>query len=130
MLTDPIADMLTRIRNGYLVKKSQVELPYSRVKEAILNLLHQEEFVESVAVDGEGKDKRITVGLKYDHKLPAVTKIRRISKPGQRVYRRSQDLPQVLSGQGLAIVTTPKGIMTAKQARKQNLGGEVICYVW
>lgn len=130
MQTDPIADMLTRIRNGYLVKKSQIEVPYSRIKEEIGQLLEREHFLEKVTVAGEGKEKHLSLQLRYEAGQPAVTKVRRISKPGRRVYCSSQELPRVLSGLGIAIVTTAKGVMTAREAKKQNLGGEVICYVW
>jgi len=130
MQTDPIADMLTRIRNGYLAKKSHCEVPYSRIKEEIGQLLEREHFLEKVTVAGEGKEKHLSLQLRYETGQPAVTKVRRISKPGRRVYSSSQELPRVLSGLGMAIVTTAKGVMTVREAKKQNLGGEVICYVW
>jgi len=130
MQTDPIADMLTRIRNGYLVNKKTVIVPYSKIKTEISQLLAEKKFIDKVTVSGEGKDKHLKIVLRYEEGRPAITKVRRISKPGRRVYKPSQELPRVLSGLGMAIMTTSKGVMTAQEAKKANLGGEVICYVW
>lgn len=131
MLSDPIADMLTRIRNGYLAHQRQVEVPYSRVKEAIAKILVEEGFAAGVEASGKKpKDKRLLIRLKYEAKKPVLTGIKRISKPGVRTYSPADKLPLVQSGFGISIVSTPKGIMTAAEARKKNVGGEVICNVW
>lgn len=130
MSTDPIADMLTRIRNGYLVKKSQVSVPYSKIKAELAGLLVKNNFLEKITLEGKGKDREIKLDLKYLKNKPAITKIVRISRPGRRVYQKRKDLRQVISGLGRAVISTSKGIMTAKQARKENLGGEIICKVW
>ncbi len=130
MLTDAIADMLTRIRNGYLAKKAEVSAPYSKIKEKTVDILVENQLLEKVEVKGKDKDKHIKMSLKYVDGKPAITKIIRVSRPGKRVYQKSKDLPLVLSGLGIAIVSTPKGIMTVKEAKKENLGGEVICQVW
>ena len=130
MLTDAIADMLTRIRNGYLAKKAEVVAPYSKIKAKTVDILMGHELLEKAEIKGKGKDKHIKMFLKYTDGKPAITKIMRVSRPGRRVYQKSKDLPLVLSGLGIAIVSTSRGIMIAKEAKKENLGGEVICQVW
>ncbi|OGD63835.1 30S ribosomal protein S8 [Candidatus Beckwithbacteria bacterium RBG_13_42_9] len=128
MLTDPIADMLTRIRNGYLVKKETVAIPYSRIKAKIVEILVKHNYLQSQVVTEEGKDKKITVTLNYLEGKPAVTKLLRISKPGRRLYqnKRRQDK----SSLGITIITTSQGIMTVEEASKKKTGGEIICQIW
>ncbi len=128
MMTDPIADMLTRIRNANQRKHTDVNVPFSKLKLNILNLLKEEGYVQSLK---QTEDKRtIIVTLKYKEKKRTITGLKRISKPGLRVYSNNDDLPHVLNGLGLAIISTSKGIMSDHNARKNNLGGEVIAYVW
>ncbi len=134
MMSDPIADMLTRIRNALLAGKATVEVPASKIKVEIARILKEEGFVEDFTVGDETPFALITIKLKYygarRERKPVITNIQRVSKPGRRVYRGRTDLPRVLSGIGIAIVTTPKGVMTAQQARRERIGGEVLCYVW
>lgn len=131
MKFDPIADMLTRIRNALTVKHSYVEVPASQIKKAIADLLVAEGYVASAEYEGEGVNKIIKVVLKYGvNGEKVITGIKRISKPGLRVYCGVEELPSVLNGLGTAIISTNKGIMTDKQARNAKLGGEVIAYVW
>jgi small subunit ribosomal protein S8 len=130
-VTDPIADMLTRIRNGLVVRKTFVLMPSSRIKVAIAQILLEEGYIQGYEVTNERPQPNIRVWLKYDqNRRPIVTGLKRVSTPGRRVYRGRQDLPWVLSGLGIAIVSTPKGVMTGREARRQNVGGEVLCYVW
>jgi small subunit ribosomal protein S8 len=131
---DPIADMLTRIRNALMVQKPNVLVPKSKIKVEIARILKEEGFIEDYTVGDEQPVPMIDIKLKYygsrRERRPVITQIQRVSKPGRRVYRKRSDLPIVLSGTGVAIVTTPKGVMTAQQARRQRVGGEVLCYVW
>jgi len=131
---DPIADMLTRIRNGLLARHTDVAIPKSKIKVEIARILKQEGFVEDYRIVEEEPVAMIHVKLKYwgprRGRQPVITKLQRISKPGRRVYRKRNELPIVLSGTGIAIITTPKGVMTAQEARRQGVGGEVLCYVW
>lgn len=130
-ITDPIADMLTRIRNGLTVKHETVEVPYSKMKKAIADILVEEGYINSVEINDGEVCKVMTVSLKYGAKKErAITGIKRISKPGLRVYAPADKLPKVLGGLGIAILSTSKGVMTDKQARKENVGGEVLAYVW
>ncbi|NWF67777.1 MAG: 30S ribosomal protein S8 [Chloroflexi bacterium] len=133
-INDPIADMLTRIRNALLVGKSTVIVPVSKIKLDIARILKEEGYIEDFIVGAETPAPFITITLKYygarRERVPVITHIERVSKPGRRVYRSCRDLPRVLSGTGIAIVTTPKGVMTAQQARRERVGGEVLCYVW
>jgi small subunit ribosomal protein S8 len=129
--TDPIADMLTRIRNASAARHRELTLPSSRVKREIARILVEEGFVESFATQQGGVQEMLTVQLKYvEGRTPVVSGLKRISKPGLRVYARKTEIPRVLGGLGLAILSTSHGIMTGSQARKLNLGGEVLCYVW
>lgn len=130
MITDPISDMLTRIRNAAAVRKTEVAIPHSKVKFAIAKILEQEGFVQSVQATGEGIHKAIVVGLKYQNREPAFRSLKRVSKPGHRVYRKADELKQVLSGFGVSIISTPNGLMTNKEARSRRLGGEVVCEVF
>ena len=129
-MTDPIADMLTRIRNVNLIRKETVEIPFSRVKDEIAELLKNEGFIKSKTVQGEGKDKKIVIEMKYVNRERVITGLKRISKPGLRVYVSSNDVPKVLNGLGIAIISTNKGIMTDENARNNNVGGEVMAYIW
>lgn len=130
VMTDPIADMLTRIRNANQMRHETVTMPHSKLKVEVARLLEEEGFIKGYKVDGEIK-KNIIVELKYGRSNERViTGIKRVSKPGLRVYTKSESLPRVLNGLGLAIISTPKGVMSEKQARKENVGGEVIAYVW
>jgi small subunit ribosomal protein S8 len=129
--TDPIADMLARIRNALIVRKPFVLVPSSKIKVAIAQTLLDEGFIQGYEVTNERPQPNIRLWLKYDDKRkPVVTGLKRVSKPGRRVYKGKQDLPWVLSGLGIAIVSTPKGVMTGREARRQGVGGEILCYVW
>lgn len=130
--TDPIADMLTRIRNGLTAEHETVNVPSSKVKVEIARILKQEGYIVDYSVEGEtAKDKTITITLKYGpDKQKVITGLKRISKPGLRVYAQANDVPRVLNGLGTAIISTSKGLMTDRDARKQNLGGEVVAYIW
>ena len=129
VMSDPIADMLTRIRNANSAYHEKVEMPASTMKAAVLNILKEEGFVKNYETVDEGKTLKVT--LKYgSHKEKVITGIKRISKPGLRVYASKEELPRVLGGLGIAVISTSQGVMTDKKARKLGLGGEVIAYVW
>ncbi len=131
VMTDPIADFLTRIRNANLIYRDKVEAPASKMKKAIAAILKEEGYVKDYELIDDGKQGIIRVYLKYGpNRERVITGLKRISKPGLRVYARKDQLPKVLGGLGIAIISTSKGIMTDKRARKEGLGGEVICYVW
>ncbi len=127
-MTDPIADLLTRIRNAQLAGQRDVVLPYSKLKYAIAQVLEKEGWVVGLA--SQDHQKNLKILLKYDQGKPVIQDLRRISKPGRRVYVGRHELPRVLNGLGMAIVSTPKGVMTADQARQSKLGGEVICEIF
>ena len=129
-MTDPIADMLTRIRNANQNRSASCEIPTSKVKLEIAKILKDEGFIEDYKIEGETANKIMTLTLKYKNKERVITGLKRISKPGLRVYAKAEELPTVLNGLGIAIISTSKGIMTDKEARKNSLGGEVIAYVW
>jgi len=128
MQTDPIADMLTRIRNAQAVHKKMVSIPLSKVKVAITKVLEREGFVASYDYT-DGNYPSLQIVLKYYNNLPVIDRIQRVSRPGLRVYKSKTELPVVNSGLGIAIISTPKGIMSDKEARRLQLGGEVLCYV-
>ena len=131
MNTDPVADMLTRIRNANIVSHPTIEMPSSKLKVALAKLLKEEGFIADYSERVEGHFKYLTVVLKYDElNKPVITNLRRISKPGLRNYCKAKNLPQVLGGLGIAIVSTSKGLLTDRKARKENLGGEILCYVY
>lgn len=131
MTFDPIADMLTRIRNGLTAKHETVEIPASQIKKAIADLLVSEGYLQSAEIVGEGVKQNIVVTLKYGaNGQKVINGIKRISTPGLRIYSSVEDLPRVLNGLGIAIISTNKGIMTDKQARQAKVGGEVLAYVW
>ncbi|CVK21146.1 MULTISPECIES: 30S ribosomal protein S8 [Sporomusa] len=131
VMTDPIADMLTRIRNANSVYHDKVEIPASKIKQAVVQILKDEGFVKDYDMIQDGKQGMLRVSLKYGpNREKVITGIKRISKPGLRVYAKKEQLPRVLGGLGIAIISTSKGIMSDKTARKEGLGGEVIAYVW
>ncbi len=128
-MTDPVSDMLTRIRNGQKARKVSVSMPASTVKVAVASVLKDEGYIADFASSGEGAMKTLSVELKYFEGAPVIEKVQRVSKPGLRIYRGKDDLPKVLGGLGIAIVSTSAGVMSDRQARKQGIGGEVICVV-
>jgi small subunit ribosomal protein S8 len=128
-MTDTISDMLTRIRNASRVQLPVVELPHSKMKESIANILKKEGYVGEVSVEGKAA-KKIKVKLKYEGKKSVIEGLRRVSTPGLRRYVGATDIPRVRGGLGISVVSTSQGLMTGTQARKSNLGGELICYVW
>lgn len=130
VMTDPIADLFTRIRNANQMRHEKVVLPHSKIKTEIVKILEEEGFINGYKIDGDVK-KNLVIELKYGRSNERVISgIKRVSKPGLRVYAKSEELPKVLNGLGLAIISTSKGVMSEKQARKENVGGEVIAYVW
>ncbi|MDA0829713.1 MAG: 30S ribosomal protein S8 [Burkholderiales bacterium] len=129
-MSDPIADMLTRIRNAQMAEKSKVKMPFSNVKRAIAQVLIDEGYIESMTVIGqEQKKPELELALKYYAGRPVIEKIERVSRPGLRIYKGAQDIPTVMNGLGVAIVSTPKGVMTDRRARSTGIGGEVLCIV-
>lgn len=129
MNSDPISDMLTRIRNGGRANLATVQIPHSKLKEGIASILKSEGFVSGFEVTGD-QIKSITVSLKYEGRRPVIEGLRRISSPGLRCYTSSVDVPRVRGGLGVSILSTSQGVMTGRQARSSNVGGEVLCYVW
>ena len=130
-MTDPIADMLTRIRNANQNRAKTVSMPSSKMREEIAKILKDEGFIEEFSIEENDVQNTLTLTLKYGQKKERViTGLKRVSKPGLRVYSKAEELPRVLNGLGIAIISTPKGIMTDKEARKANVGGEVIAYIW
>ncbi|CAM2150153.1 30S ribosomal subunit protein S8 [Pararobbsia alpina] len=128
-MSDPIADMLTRIRNAQMVEKVSVAMPSSKVKVAIAQVLKDEGYIDDFAVKAEGAKSELQIALKYYAGRPVIERLERVSRPGLRVYKGRNDIPQVMNGLGVAIVSTPKGVMTDRKARATGVGGEVICYV-
>ncbi|MDN5344413.1 MAG: small subunit ribosomal protein [Clostridia bacterium] len=130
-MTDPIADFLTRIRNANMVYQEKVEVPASRMKRALAEILKNEGYIKSYEYVEDGKQGILRLYLKYGpNKEKVITGIKRISRPGLRIYARKGEVPKVLGGLGLAVISTSKGILTDKQARREGVGGEVICYIW
>lgn len=130
-ITDAIADLLTRIRNASSAKHEYVDVPASNMKKAIVQILVDEGYVANYTVKEDGKQGIIRIALKYtEDKKAVITGLRRVSKPGLRIYAKCEDMPRVMKGLGIAIVSTPKGVMTDKQARKENVGGEILAFVW
>ena len=130
-ITDPIADLLTRIRNASSAKHDTVDIPASNMKKAICQILLDEGYIKNFTVAEDGKQGVITVVLKYgEAKTPVISGLRRVSKPGLRIYSDVENMPKVMKGLGVAIISTSKGIMTDRQARKENVGGEVLAFVW
>ncbi|HMQ73843.1 MAG TPA: 30S ribosomal protein S8 [Rubrivivax sp.] len=128
-MSDPIADMLTRIRNAQRVEKASVTMPSSKLKVAIAQVLKDEGYIDDFAVRSDGGKTELDVTLKYYAGRPVIERIERVSRPGLRVYKGRHDIPQVMNGLGVAIVTTPRGVMTDRKARASGVGGEVLCYV-
>jgi len=128
-MSDPIADMLTRIRNAQMVEKVSVAMPSSKVKVAIAQVLKDEGYIEDFAVKVNGAKAELQIALKYYAGRPVIERLDRVSRPGLRVYKGRNDIPQVMNGLGIAIVSTPQGVMTDRKARATGVGGEVICYV-
>lgn len=128
-MTDPISDMLTRIRNGQKARKVSVSMPASKAKEAVARVLKDEGYIAGYAVGGDGATKELSVELKYFEGAPVIERIQRASRPGLRIYRGKEDLPRVLGGLGVAIVSTSAGVMSDREAREKGIGGEVICIV-
>lgn len=128
-MSDPIADMLTRIRNAQAVAKTSVKMPSSKLKKAIAEVLKDEGYIDNFAVHDNGGKPELELTLKYYAGQPVIERIERVSRPGLRVYKGSNSIPQVMNGLGVAIVTTPKGVMTDRKARQTGVGGEVLCYV-
>ncbi|MGQ9725156.1 MAG: 30S ribosomal protein S8 [Tepidimonas sp.] len=128
-MSDPIADMLTRIRNAQMVDKAVVTMPASKLKTAIAQVLKDEGYIDGFQVKDTGGKKELEIALKYYAGRPVIERIERVSRPGLRVYRGAKSIPQVMNGLGVAIVTTPKGVMTDRKARAAGVGGEVLCYV-
>ena len=130
-MNDPIADFLTRIRNAQMAKHDFVEMPHSKMKAEVARILVEQGYVESYAENGEGAEKKLVVRLKYAHDgRRAITGLRRMSRPGRRVYRKQADIPRVLDGLGVAILSTSRGILTDHEARRAGIGGEVLCFVY
>lgn len=131
MVTDPIADMLTRIRNANQMRYKEVEVPASKIKNEIARILKQEGFIADYKVKKSNVQDLLVLNLKYsDKKERVITGLKRISKPGLRVYAKAEEIPSVLSGLGIAIISTSKGLMTDKDAKRESLGGEVLAYIW
>mgnify|MGYP002650213880 CR=1 FL=1 len=128
-MTDPIADMLVRIKNAAAVGKQTVKMPSSKLKVAIAQVLKDEGYIDGYAVKGEAAKPELEIALKYYDGRPVIERIERVSRPGLRIYKGRHDIPQVMNGLGVAIVTTPKGVMTDRKARAAGIGGEVLCYV-
>ena len=130
-MTDPIADMLTRVRNALMVNKETVEIPSSNMKKAIADIMLAEGFVSDVKLVEDGYNGKLVITLKYAGKRqPVINGLKRVSKPGLRTYAGVENMPQVMNGMGIAVISTNKGIMTDKQAKAANVGGEVLCYIW
>ena len=129
-MTDPIADMLTRIRNANQMRYTEVRVPASNIKEEIAKILKNEGYISNYKIEKDGVQNTIVLNLKYDGKTRVITGLKRISKPGLRVYAKAAEMPSVLNGLGIAIVSTSKGVMTGREAKKESLGGEVLAYVW
>lgn len=131
VMTDPIADLLTRIRNANVVRHQVVEIPSSNIKKAIANIMVEEGYIKEIEEYTDGSVPMLRLSMKYgQNKERVITGLRRISKPGLRVYCKKEEIPKVLNGLGVAVISTSKGIVTDKEARKLGLGGEVICYIW
>ena len=130
MMTDPIADMLTRIRNASSSKQASVLIPFSKVKRSVLEIIRKEGYIGDITEESEGIKKNLRAVLKYEGRMPAIRSIQRESKPGRRVYCKTGGIPTVLNGFGFAILSTPKGMMSGKDAKKAKLGGELICTIY
>ncbi len=130
LITDPIGDMLTRIKNALTAKKEQVVIPHSKLKEAIALILEENNYIQGYEVEEKKPQSNLVVTLRYVQGLPAISGIERVSKPGRRLYAKTKQIPVTLNGYGLTVVSTSKGILTDNEARKKNVGGELLCKVW
>ncbi len=130
MTTDPIADIIIRIKNAHMARHEKIEVPYSKMKKAIADILLKEGYVAEVGIKESKPFNYLAITLKYIGKLPAVNDVKRLSKPGRRMYAPASKLPKTLGGYGITIISTSKGVMTDKDARKANLGGELLCQIW
>lgn len=128
--TDPIADMLTRIRNALAVRQEEVRMPHSNIKQSVAEILVQNKYIAGTSVEGEGIEKSLVIHISGANAQSPITEIKRVSKPGRRVYAKVKDIPTIKQGRGLVIVSTSKGVMTGNAAREQKLGGEVLCQVY
>jgi small subunit ribosomal protein S8 len=128
--TDPIADMLTRIRNALLVNKEEVSMPYSKLKQSVAEILAKNKYIQEAKIEGEGTQKSLVLFVIGESGLSPITEIKRVSKPGRRVYAKVKDIPNVKQGRGIVIVSTSKGVMTGQEAKQKKLGGEVLCSVY
>jgi len=129
-LSDPIADFLTRLRNGAVAGKAETNAPYSKIKAEIARILKQEGYIQNYEIDTTGKFPEIKVTNKLVNRVPALTGLKRVSRPGLRRYVGSEDIPRVLGGMGIAILSTPRGLMSGRQAKRENVGGELLAFVW
>lgn len=129
-VTDPVADFLTRIRNASKAKKPRVEIPSSGMKKSLAEILKKQKFIEDYTVVEDNKQSVLKIQLKYNNGTSAISGLQRISTPGLRVYKGSSELPRVLNGLGIAVISTSKGLLTDKEAKRDSLGGEVVCYIW
>lgn len=129
-VTDPIADFLTRIRNASKAKKPRVDIPASGLKKNLAEILKNQKFINDYSIIEDNKQNLIRVELKYSNGMSAISGLKKISKPGLRIYKRSDEIPRVLNGLGIAVISTSKGLLTDKEARRESLGGEVVCYIW
>jgi len=129
-ITDPIADMLTRIRNASVAHHESVDMPASKMKQSLALILKQQGFIKDFEMVKDSRYRTLRLHLRYTNREPVIGGLRRISRPGQRIYTKASAMPRVLGGLGIAIVSTPRGLMTERQARRTNVGGEVLCYVW
>lgn len=130
MISDSISDLLARLKNAYLAKKEEISVPFSKMNLAILEILVKENYIEAVSGDDQGKFKRLVIKLKYINRSPAISGIKRLSKPGRRLYSTVKDVPKSLGGYGVTIISTNQGLLTDKQAKQKNVGGELICQIW
>lgn len=129
-MTDPIADMLIRIKNALLAEHQEVEIPHSKIKQAIAQILVDNNYVEGLSVTKREPQDVLVLKLGYQNKLPKISGVKRVSKPGRRLYTTADRIPVTLNGYGITIISTSKGVLTDKEARKQNVGGELLCQVW
>jgi small subunit ribosomal protein S8 len=129
-LTDPIADFLTRIRNASRSGRNEIHAPFSKIKADIARILKQEGYISNYEVESEGQKPQIKVVTKFVNRAPAITGLKRVSKPGLRKYVGAQEVPRVLGGLGISILSTPKGVMSGREAKKENVGGELLAFVW
>jgi small subunit ribosomal protein S8 len=128
--TDKISDFLTRVRNASNAKKIKVDIPLSNTKKSLAEILKQQKFINDYSIIEDNKQNILSIVLKYVNGKPAISGLRRVSKPGLRIYKKSEELPRVLNGLGIAVISTSQGLLTDKEAKKRVLGGEVVCYIW